>query len=152
MNKNNYQKTPPELNGMRHIQGLTRFISDEVKPSGMLYVTLIQSSYAHARIRKLSVERVRSMPGIFMVLTAKDIPGENQIGHLMPDEPLLADDKVIYTGQPIALILSEDPRNAELAQKKIEIEYEVLTPIITIDQALAAQSFYISERRIQTGD
>ncbi len=152
MVKKNYKKTPPELNGTRHLQGLTRFIADEVKPSNMLYVTILHSAYAAANIKKISTHLAENMPGIFKIITAKDIPGENQIGHLMPDEPLLADNQVIYYGQPIALILSEDVRDAELAIPKIEVTYEVLNPILSIEEAIEAESFYIEERKIERGD
>ncbi|HPM02491.1 MAG TPA: xanthine dehydrogenase, partial [Candidatus Cloacimonadota bacterium] len=152
MVKKNYKKTPPELNGTRHLQGLTRFIADEVKPSNMLYVTILHSTYAAANIKNISTHLAENMPGIFKIITAKDIPGENQIGHLMPDEPLLADNQVIYYGQPIALILSEDVRDAELAIPKIEVTYEVLNPILSIEEAIEAESFYIEERKIERGD
>ncbi len=144
--------TPPDLNGKRHILGYTKFINDEITPDNMLHITILHSKYAHAEIKKLSIEKALKTKGIFDIITAEDIPGENQIGHLLSDEMLLADKKVLYVGQPVALILSENPRDAELALDKIEIEYKELKPILSIDEAIANDSFYISERLIERGD
>lgn len=152
MFKKDFGTVPPDLNGKRHIQGYTKFINDEQIPMQMLNVTILHSKYAHAEISKLSVEKAKKCKGIFDILTAKDIPGENQIGHLIADEPLLADERVMYVGQPIALILSNNAREAELAMKDIEIEYDELTAILTIEQAIEKNSYYISERVIQNGN
>lgn len=145
-------KTPPDLNGKRHILGYTKFINDEITPDNMLYITILHSKYAYAEIKKLSIENALKSKGIYDIITAEDIPGENQIGHLLSDEMLLADKKVLYVGQPIALILSENTRDAEIALDKIEIEYNELKPVLNIDEAIANDSFYISERLIERGD
>lgn len=148
----NHTKYPPELNGLRHIQGLSRFISDELKPQCMLFVAICHSNYAHAEILSINTDKAKSVKGVKVVLTANDIPGENQIGHLMPDEPLLADEKVVYVGQPVALVVADSPRSAELGVKKIEIEYRELVPLLTIEEALNADSLYIPPRKIESGD
>ncbi len=150
--KNKFSLTPPELNGLRHIQGLSKFIADEIKPQGMLYIAIFHSKYAHAHIISINTEIAKNIKGIKTVLTAKDIPGENQIGHLMADEPLLAEDLVNYIGQPIALVVAESPRLAELGVKAIEISYNELTPILTIEEALKNDNLYIPPRVIECGD
>lgn len=142
----------PDLNGKRHILGATRFITDDEKSEKMLYVSIYHSPYAHAKINKIDITEALKVKGIAHIITAKDIPGENQIGHLMADEVLLADEKVMYVGQPILLVLSASPRDAELAIKKIKIDFEILKPILEIDEAKEIDSYYIKKREIKRGN
>ncbi len=153
MNKErNFSKCSPDLNGKRHILGATRFITDEEKSEKMLYVSIYHSPYAHASIKNIDISEALKVKGIAHIITAKDIPGENQIGHLMADEVLLADEKVMYIGQPILLVLSASLRDAELAIKKLKIEFEVLKPILEIDEAKLIESYYIKKREIKRGN
>lgn len=140
------------LSAHLHVTGRSRFITDEPVPPGMLQVKVLVSPHAHARIRAIALDRARAMPGVAAVLTARDIPGENQIGMVIKDEPLLAQDKVCYVGQPVAIVVGRTAAEAAEAARAIEVTYEPLAPVFEAEQALKLGSLYAPERKIERGD
>jgi len=145
-------KLPPHISGKLHLTGSSRFIGDEAPLPGMLHAKFLFSPVPHARITRLDVSHAAVLPGIARVVTAADIPEINQIGHVIKDEPLFPDPEIMYSGQPLAMVLSEDELLAEEAVRLIELEYEELAPILDIDAADAAGEWYIPERKIECGD
>ena len=145
-------KLPHHLAGPLHLRGKSRFIADEPSLQGMLYAKFLFSPVAHARIKKLDISGAESYPGIYKVLTANDIPGENMIGHVIKDEPLFPTLEIMYAWQPLAMVLAEDERCAELAVKQIKLEYEELPAVFDPEDADAKQEWYVPERKIQSGD
>jgi len=95
-----------------------------------LYVYSIRAKYAHARIKKLDISEVSRYPGVVKVITAKDIPGVNDVGYVVPDQPLIVDRKVRYIGDVLALVVARDYYIAREAAERIHVEYEKL-PVIT---------------------
>ena len=81
-----------------HVSGRAVYTDEQHAPSGMLSVWPVQSAHAHARIRGIDAECARRMPGVHAVLTAADIPGENDTGPIVHDEPLIAADRVQFHG------------------------------------------------------
>ena len=145
-------KLPPHISGKLHLTGSSRFIGDEAPAPKMLYAKLLFSPVAHARILSMDISPASSLPGISRVISAADIPGVNQIGHVIKDEPLFPESEIMYVGQPLAMVLSEDELLAEEAVRLIKLEYEELVPVLDIDTADAAEAWYIPERRIESGD
>ena len=145
-------KLPPHISGKLHLTGTSHFIGDEAPLPGMLHAKCLFAPVAHARILRLDMSRAASIPGIARIITAADIPGINQIGHVIKDEPLFPATTIMYAGQPLALVLAEDELLAEDAARLIELEYEELPPILEIDAADAAAEWYIPERKIECGD
>ncbi|MBW6513543.1 MAG: molybdopterin-dependent oxidoreductase [Candidatus Syntrophosphaera sp.] len=145
-------KLPPHISGKLHLTGSSRFIGDEVPLPNMLYAKFLFAPVAHARITRLDVSKAASVPGVERVVTAADIPGENQIGHVIKDEPLFPETLIMYAGQPLAMVLSEDEILAEDAVKLIELEYEELPLLLEIDAADRAGEWYVPERKIECGD
>ena len=115
---------------IKHVRGETFFIDDFPVPEGTLYAAVFDSPVAHGIIKKLEVKKALESKGVKAILTAEDIPGENQIGNIIKDETLLAESKVEYIGEPVAVIVADTPENARAARSKIEIEFEEL-PVIT---------------------
>jgi xanthine dehydrogenase molybdopterin binding subunit len=145
-------KQPAHISGKLHLTGTSRFIGDEAPLPGMLYAKFLFSPVAHARVTSLVTEEAASLPGVAKVVTAADIPGVNQIGHVIKDEPLFPEREIMYAGQPLAMVLAEDEALAEEAARLIRLEYEELPPILDIGAADAAGEWYIPERRIECGD
>jgi xanthine dehydrogenase large subunit len=113
-----------------HVQGKSKFVDDVAVPTGTLYAAVFTSSVAHADIVRVDYTKARSYPGVVDILTYEDIPGLNEIGNIIKDEPLLAEKQVHYQGQPIAVVVAETPENARKARTLIEItfsEKEVVT-------------------------
>lgn len=94
-----------------------------------VFVYSVRTKYAHAWIKKIDVSEAEKYPGVLKVLTAKDIPGVNDVGYVIPDQPLLADRKVRYIGDTVALIIAESLENARDAADLVNVDYEPLEVI-----------------------
>jgi CO/xanthine dehydrogenase Mo-binding subunit len=116
--------------------GKARFTTDCI-PKGTMIVKVLRSTKPHALLRKVDVSSAKSMPGVYAVLTAKDVTGENQIGYAMPEQPFLNDVKVHYVGDPIAIVCAVDEVVAQEALDAIHVDYETLPAVLDIDAALA---------------
>ena len=146
------KKYPDHISGKLHLTGASRFIGDEVPLPGMLHAKFLFAPVAHGRIKRLDVSRAASVPGIVRIVTAADVPGENQIGHVIKDEPLFPESEIMYFGQPLAMVLAEDEILAENAVKLIELDIEELEPVLDVDAADERGEWYVPERKIECGD
>lgn len=144
--------SPQHLSGALHVTGQSRFVIDEPRPAGMLFAKLLASPYARARIVSIDIEKATKLPGVAAVLTHKDIPGKNQIGHIFKDEPLFPSGETAFAGQPVALVAADSEEIAAQAVKLIEVTYIELDPVLSIKQALEKNQLYAPERRIECGD
>ncbi len=135
-----------------HVTGRSIYVDDIPVMEGMLFVKVFDSPIAHGRIISIDFSAAEQMEGIVKIFSYKDIPGQNQIGGIIPDEPLLADHEVHYRGQPVLLIVAENEDTAEEAFKEIKIEIEPL-PIITDPRDAFAQGKLLSpSRKFVMGD
>jgi xanthine dehydrogenase large subunit len=113
-----------------HVTGRSVYVDDIPVMEGVLFIKVFDSPLAHGIIKKLDFSFAEQMQGIVKIFSSKDIPGENQVGGLIPDEPFLADGQVDFMGQAILLVVAETEDAAEDAIKEIKIEIEPL-PVIT---------------------
>lgn len=120
-----------------HLRGESQYLDDVPVVAGTLFAAAFGSPHAHGKIKQLDYTEALQIPGVVRVITAADIPGENQIGGIVPDEPLLAEDHVHFQGMPIVLILAETDEAARHAVGKVKVEIEPLE-IIT-DPRIARQ-------------
>jgi xanthine dehydrogenase large subunit len=118
----------------KHVAGEAVYIDDMPEPAGTLHGCLGLSTVAHGAIRKMDLAAVRTAPGVVCVLTAKDVPGENDISPTgRHDEPVLADGKVQFHGQPIFAVIAETREEARRACRLADVEYNELPAIIDVD-------------------
>ncbi|KQZ29475.1 aldehyde oxidase [Mesorhizobium sp. Root552] len=137
----------------KHVTGQAQYVDDLPEPRELLHVFIAQSQRAHARLVKLDVEAVRRAPGVATVLTAADVPGENDFGHAhCGDEPVFASDTVVYFGQPIFAVAADTVANAREAARLAVVEYEDLEPILTVRQAMERKSFLGEPMQLVQGD
>ncbi len=137
----------------KHVSGEAVYIDDIPEPARTLQIYIGQSARAHAKLLKVDVARVRTAPGVALVLTAADIPGINDISAVHAhDEPVLAVDKVMFVGQAIFAVAAETIQQARRAAKLAEIAYEDLEPVLDIDRARAAEDFVWPPGRMRRGD
>src|SRR5215469_16837128 len=118
------------------VTGQTRFADDIAFPR-MAYCKLLRSPHSHARIRKIGTTRARSHPGVYLVLTGKDVPIEYGILPVSQDEQALCVDHVRHVGDPVAAVIAREELTAFEALDLIDVEYEVLAPICDPEEALA---------------
>jgi len=139
--------------GIKHVSGRAAYVDDLPEPNGTLYAYIGQSAHAHARVSRIQLHDVRAEPGVVAVLAAEDVPGENDISCIHAgDEPLFAKDLVQYVGQPLFAVIANTIDSAKAAARKAAIDYELLEPILTIDQAMQAKSFVLPPRTFRQGD
>jgi len=112
-----------------HVRGESRYVDDLPPPAGTLYAAVFPSPAAHGRIRRLDVSKALARPGVRGAFTAGDIPGDNQIGGILPDEPLLAEGEVHCVGEPVALVVADTARLARAALGAVELEVEKLPAV-----------------------
>ena len=117
------------------VQGAFAYASDLSAP-GMLWGHTLRSPHAHARIESIDVSEALTMPGVHAVLTHEDVPGEKRYGLEFPDQPVLAIDRVLYFGEPVALVAAEHPEQARRAAGRIRVAYEPLEPVADMERAL----------------
>jgi CO/xanthine dehydrogenase Mo-binding subunit len=114
----------PRPDGPEKVTGQVQYVAD-IKPKGMLHAKLLRSPHAHARIVKIDTSRARALPGVRAVLTARDIP---ELKRKAPTRAhaVLAIDRVVFVGQPIAAVAADELAIAEEACDLIDVQYEVL--------------------------
>ncbi len=135
-----------------HVTGKSVYVDDIPVMEGMLFVKVFDSPVAHGKIKSIDFSAAEKIDGIVKIFSHKDIPGENQIGGIIPDEPFLADQEVHFRGQPILLIVAENEDAGEEAFEKIKIEINPL-PIITNPRiAFAAGNLLSPSRKFVMGD
>jgi xanthine dehydrogenase large subunit len=143
----------PHDSARKHVAGTADYVDDVTAPTGLLHGYVGTSDCVHGRIRRLDLSAVAAFPGVVAVLTAQDIPGVNQVSPThRDDEPVLADELVMFAGQPIFAVAADSRRAARLAARQAVVEYDELPAILDIDTALAAESFVLEPHFMQRGD
>ncbi len=135
-----------------HVTGRALYLDDVANAAGTLEAALVLSPHAHARIRRIDVTRALAAAGVRGAVTAGDIPGKNDIAPIRSDEPLLPVDVVEYAGQPVAAVAANTLDQARAAAKLVEIEYEPLPAVLTVEEAVAREQFVSPPQTIARGD
>ncbi|HTY36283.1 MAG TPA: xanthine dehydrogenase molybdopterin binding subunit, partial [Bacteroidota bacterium] len=128
----------PHESSELHVTGEATYIDDMPLSPNALVGRVVYSPHAHARIVSFDLAKARSAPGVFAVLHAGDIRGHNEMGPVVKDEPCLARDEVTFVGQAVFLIAAKTDAECRAAEKLIEVTYEPLTPVLSIEEAIAA--------------
>jgi xanthine dehydrogenase large subunit len=136
----------------RHVTGAAVYVDDIREPEGTLHVAPGGSPVARGRIRSIDLAAVRAASGVVAVLTAADIPGRNNVGGIVPDEPVLAENEVAFHGQPIFAVVAKSFAAARRAVRLARIDIESETPIVSIEDALAAGSRVLDDYDFIVGD
>ncbi len=140
------------IDAASHVRGESQYVSDIPQPAELYHAAVFSSPVAHGKILELTTSEARKMKGVITVLTAKDIPGENQVGPLIQDEPLLAEKHVHFIGQPVAVVIASSPEIAHKAVKKINIDIEELPPIVDPREAFEKGEIIGAARTFKMGD
>ena len=136
---------------VKHVTGQSVYVND-IAVNRQLFGRVVYSSVAHARISLIDIKEALKLDGIAAILTYKDIPGENQMGPVIHDEPCLAEDEVNFIGQAIVLIAAETEEAALNAEKLIRIEFEELEAILTLQEAIKNDNLIATPRIIECGN
>lgn len=144
----------PHDSAIKQVAGRADYIDDLVEPDGTLHAYLGISTKAHAEIASMDLDAVRKAPGVIGVLTAEDIPAENDISSVHKhDEPVFASTHVVTWGQPLFAVIGKTREAARRAAKLVKIEYRDLPHITDVDAALAAGGKVVTEPlKLERGD
>ncbi len=135
-----------------HVTGRAVYTDEQLEPTGLVSLSPVQAPHAHARIVAIDSAAAAAMPGVLAVLTARDVPGENDTGPIVHDEPLIPADTVNFFGQAVAWVVATDEAAARAAAARVRVEYAALPALLTIDAAIAAQSFHLPPVHVIRGD
>ena len=135
-----------------HVSGEALYIDDIIEPRGLLHIAVGLSSCAHGRVRRLDLEAVRGAPGVVDALTADDIPGDNNCGPVIHDDPILAPGLVQYAGQAVFAVAAATFAQARRAARLAVVEYDDLEAILDPLTALARGSFVLPSETLARGD
>jgi xanthine dehydrogenase molybdopterin binding subunit len=136
---------------IKHVTGQSVYVND-IETNRQLVGWVVYSPEAHARISLIDIKAALKLNGVVAILTYKDIPGENQMGPVIHDEPCLAENEVTFIGQAIALIAAETEEAAIEAEKLIRIEFEELETILDLHEAIVTDSLIAPPRIIECGN
>lgn len=135
-------KVEQKVDGPRLVRGEKAFVEDMVLP-GSCYLKMLGSPHAHAYIKSIDTRAAEAMPGVVMVITHKNCPQSfyNQAGQGFPEpspyDRKMFGEKVLHVGDRVAAVVAESPESAAEALKKIKVQYEVLKPVLSIEDAEA---------------
>ena len=124
-----------KIDAFQKTTGETKYADDLVLPR-MLYGKIFRSVHPHARIIGIDTRRAEKLPGVFAIVTGKDLPIKFGILPSSQDEEALCVDKVRFVGDPVAAVAAVDEETAERALELIDVEYDLLAPVMSIRDGL----------------
>lgn len=142
----------PHESAHLHVSGRASYTDDIPLVAGTLHAALGMSPKAHAKIVSMNFDAVRATPGVVAVFTAEDIPGVNDCGPIIHDDPVLASGVVQYVGQPMFIVAATSHDAARLAARRAQIEFEDLPAVLTAQDARKAESYVLKPLKLSRGD
>lgn len=141
----------PHESAPLHVTGKARYADDIPELAGTLHGAVGLSTCARGKITLLDLSAVHNHPGVRCVITAQDIPGENNCGPVVHDDPIIAETEVSFYGQVLFAVAAETREAARAAVRLARIEYAAETPILDMDNAIAAESWVLPPFSLQRG-
>jgi xanthine dehydrogenase D subunit len=121
--------------GVPKVRGEFEYSSD-LWMNGMLWGATLRSPHPHAKVWSIDASKAEAIPGVHAVLTHEDVPGRKVYGMEIPDQPVLAWERIRYQGEAVAIVAADHPETARRALEKIAVEYEVLDPLTDPEEAM----------------
>ncbi|MFT7221338.1 MAG: xanthine dehydrogenase large subunit [Candidatus Azotimanducaceae bacterium] len=142
----------PHESALKHVTGEALYVDDIETPRDSLHVATGQSPVACGKITHLSLAAVKNAPGVIDVITIDDVPGDPDISPVFSGDMVLANREVVFVGQPVFAVAATSFEAAKRAVKLAEIEIAEEKPILTVKEAMAAESFVLPTRAFTSGD
>jgi xanthine dehydrogenase large subunit len=137
---------------IRHVSGAATYVDDIREPEGTLHIAPGGAPVARGKLKSVDLDAVRGAPGVVLVLTAADIPGENNVGPVKHDDPIFAEEMIEFHNQVVFAVVAETREAARRAVRFAKIEVESESPLVTVDDALAADTHVLPDSVFETGD
>jgi xanthine dehydrogenase large subunit len=145
-------KPLPHDSAAKHVRGAAQYIDDMAEPAGTLHVAIGGSPAARGAIRRIDLSDVRNAAGVVAVLTARHIPGKNDIAPANADEPVLADSRVMFHSQPIFAVVATSRDAARRAARLGKIEIDAEPPNVSVEQGRASGERVLPDYAFVNGD
>ena len=142
----------PHESAVAQVAGAATYVDDIPEVRGTLYAAPILSTMAHGKLRAVNTSAALALPGVRDVILARDIPGDPMLAAFAGDEPVFALDTVQHIGQVIGLVVADSVMQARHAARLVQLDIEALPAILTIKDALAAQSYVLPPVFVNRGD
>jgi xanthine dehydrogenase large subunit len=142
----------PHDSASKHVQGAAEFVDDIREPEGTLHVAIGMSPNARGRLVALDIARARSAPGVVAVLTARDVPGKNDVSPAFGDDPLFADSEIAFHGQALFAVVAASHDAARRAARLATVEIEPERPSVVVEDALARGETVLPDYAFGQGD
>ena len=137
----------------RHVTGEAVYVDDILEPAGLLHVYCGASSCAHGRIQRMDLARVEAFPGVVSVITAQDLPGQNDISPMHTgDEETLCSGEIHFHGQPLFAVAAQSREIARRAVRLAQIDVEELPAILDYEEATTQKSWVTPPHVMNRGD
>ena len=144
-------RSVPRADAREKLRGEAEFTGDLIVPR-MLHGKVLRSPLPHALIRSIDTRAAERIPGVVCVLTGRDLGDlDPYYGHAIRDRPILAIERALFAGEPVAAVAAEDEATAAAAVRAIEVEYEDLRPVLSVEEALAAGAPLLHEGPLRAG-
>ncbi len=155
--KKQYQYThshnePVHDSSLKHVQGTTIYFDDMPAIEGELHACVVTSPVAKGKIKNIDISAAEKMPGVQCIITAKDIPGDNQMGAVFHDEPCIASQRVDFMGQTLAIVAANSLEEAIRAAAAVKMDIEPEPPILSIEEAINQNAVLQPQRKIERGN
>ena len=135
-----------------HVSGQAQYVDDLPEPAGCAHLYVAMSERAHAEVETLDLSAVETAPGVLCVLSAEDIPGENDIGPVIHDDPVFAEKTVKFHGQPIFAVAATSRKAARLAATRAAVSYVDKPALLTLSEARAQNETVETPQVMRLGD
>jgi xanthine dehydrogenase molybdenum-binding subunit len=144
--------------GVDKVPGRAQYGAD-IQLTGLLHAKILRSPHAHARIRSIDASQAEAYPGVHAVVTAKDLPfasltkeqlGGDYLKLKFLSDHILASDKALFKGHPVAAVAATNPHVAEEAIKLIQVEYEELPPVMNVREAMRENTPLVHDNLLHT--
>ena len=145
-------KIIPHDSAYKHVSGFAEYTDDIKEPKDTLYGAIGLSKKAHAVIKKIDLRKVKSSKGVISVVNYSDIVGRNDAGPVFDGDPIFAQKKIEFYGQPLFAVAATSTELARKAVLKAKIIYKDLKPIVTIKEALKKKSLLFKVKKVKRGD
>ncbi len=142
----------PHESARAQVAGAATYVDDITELRGTLFAAPVLSTVAHGRLRGVDLQAALAMPGVCDVVLARDIPGHTQLASFAGDEPIFASDTVQHIGQVVAIVLADSVMQARRAARKVKLDIAPLPAILSVKDALAAESYVLPPVYVRRGD
>jgi xanthine dehydrogenase large subunit len=144
--------SPAHESAVAHVAGTATYVDDIPEVRGTLYAAPILSTVAHGKLRGVDAGVALTLAGVRGVILARDIPGDPMLAAFAGDEPIFATDTVQHIGQVVGVVVADSVMQARHAARQVKLDIEALPAVLTIQDALAAQSYVLPPVFVKRGD